>query len=308
MMWIEILILVLVLLFLIVYVFFGLICRKSWYEYWDPTTTRGIGYVEKPLTASEIHRWAQISMLILVPVYNMDITNLRRRVNLLTSGSRDWKIYIYGLDSTIEKTKTQLSEWTNEDPEHVVLVPPHRDERPKNRPVRIGRIRSEILSYARKAETNLSRFDIAMVYDGDLTGPVSKRGLLEACEYLARHSDVYAVAASGGYQLIPGGDCYYDTYALRNLAWHGRPILFFDADMYWRQILPYEHKLKSAFNGACLYRWSELCQIERYPPIRDVCEHVALHRELERQFPQHTHMVVLDSFHLYAGVGQPQNW
>jgi hypothetical protein len=224
-------------------------------------------------------------IIILVPLYNSNVSLFRKRIDYLMRHVRDWRIYIYGLDSTRQETLDALNLWKHENP-HVHLVSP-LSELPKNRTQRIGAIRNALLD----AVPPSSESSMVLVYDGDHRGPMSKKGLFHTLDDLSRHPEWFAISSSGGISILPGIHIIYDPFAYRSIE--------NKSDIPRCHWLLSDYKVvKSAFSGACVYRWSELKQF-RYPLVENVCEHVSLHIQMGEQLGKS--MVMSKAFHILVG-------
>lgn len=196
------------LMIFVILVLFCSIFKRTPYEWWCPESY-GIQY-EETITKTELEFLAGVSILLLVPLYNIDVTLLRQRIYYLMRECRKWKILLYGLDSTREKTISQLLEWCSDDPNHVDLIPPMK-VKPVLRIQRIGAIRNHMLNYAKQVATD--KFEYVMVHDGDLSGPMSKCGMIDAIVQLEKNKSIFAVSATGAKRILPGIDIIYDSFA-----------------------------------------------------------------------------------------------
>lgn len=229
-----------------------------------------------------------IPIIILVPLYNSNVSLFRKRIDYLMSHVRDWSIYVYGLDSTRQETLDELNLWKQENT-HVHLVSP-LSQLPKNRTQRIGAIRNALLDAVQAS----SESSMVLIYDGDHRGPMSKKGLFRTLKDLSDHPEWFAISSSGGISILPGIHIIYDPFAYRSIE--------NKSDIPRCHWLLSDYKIvKSAFSGACVYRWSELKQF-RYPLIENVCEHVSLHINMSEQLGKH--MVMSKAFHILVGHQQ----
>lgn len=243
------------------------------------------------------------SFVILVAIYNIDCTWLRKRITYLFGECQQWKLFLYGLDSTDNRTRQQLILWAKQDYHHVILVPPSSSIHKKMfRTERIATIRNTLLRTA-TLHSDIQNYECLLVYDGDLLGPMSKSGLADAVRQLKSQKQIFAVAACGIQILAPGFHIIYDSFAYRDLK--NRPYGW--QNFYWRlvQWSPDYRHVKSAFNGATLYRWNELQQLQYPIPKTNVCEHVLLHEEIRKKFG-YRDMIISKKWIILAGMSQPK--
>jgi hypothetical protein len=109
-----------------------------------------------------------------------------------------------------------------------------------------------------------------VVYDGDHWGPMSKRGMLESMQVLARHpGHLFAVSAKGRKSLVPGlVYLRYDWYAYER-APPGTALP--------PSVPEYLEPVLSSFSGCAVYLWRDYRRA-RYSGGH--CEHKALHAAL----------------------------
>ena len=241
----------------------------------------GISYLEEPYIDSYT-----TPIVILTPLYNTKVDMFRKRIEHLMSNVHQWDIYIYGLDSTNTTTIRDLYSWASSTP-RVHLVE-KLSSVPSNRTMRIASIRNALLN---AVSPHTSSRALVLVYDGDHRGPMSKQGLFSACRALDDHQEWFGISSSGGICVIPGVSIVYDPFAFRSMD--GTSSI---PRAHW--LLPEYTPVKSAFSGACVYRWNELRDF-RYPTLHNVCEHVGLNLLMGETL--HKDMVLSKSFHILVG-------
>ena len=205
-------------------------------------------------------------LIIAMPVYNVNIKTLRRRIEYLTQGIRKWSIFLYGLDSSNIETINDLLLWKSQS--HNVKLVEKLSQTSAHRTIRIAQIRNTILKTI-SIENSVGDNAYILVYDGDHVGPMSKNGLIDSIIQLEMKDELFAISACGTITVIPGFDLMYDSFAYRGYNEGDRfPLLY-------SSIINIYSRVRSSFSGACLYRWRELKNY-RYPLDSNVCEHVSL--------------------------------
>jgi len=228
------------------------------------------------------------SLIILITLYNSNVSLLQKRIDYLMKYVSDWQLYVYGLDSTNETTIRELYQWKHTNP-HIHLVEP-LPQLPKNRTVRIASIRNALLNAIQQSNTNNDN-RIVLMYDGDHRGPMSRNGLISSLHDLESHPEWFAISSSGSICVFPGIHIIYDSFAFRSID-ETSSI----PRCHW--LLPEFLPVTSSFSGACLYRWKELQQF-RYPFVENVCEHVSLHKQMKDIL--HKNMVMSKKFQILVG-------
>lgn len=231
-------------------------------------------------------------IIIAMPVYNVDVKILRRRIEYLMRGIRKWKIFIYGMDSSNVETIDDLILWRNECT-NVILV----EKLPSissNRTIRIAQIRNAILDRI-STENSVDDDAYILTYDGDHVGPMSKNGLIDSIMELRRKDDMFAISACGTITVIPGFDVMYDSFAYRGYNEGDKfPLLYSSINSIYSRV-------RSSFSGGCLYRWRELKNY-RYPFHSNVCEHVSLNLLMGKKLNKD--MVMSKLWRINIGFGQ----
>lgn len=259
------------------------ICKKiTPHELFHPES-----YGDRYIESNHNHKLPHCELVIAVAAYNVNVGVLRKRIEYLVEGMGKWKIFIYGLDSTKIETLYNLIIWRSECP-HVVLVPKLASVS-SERTIRIAQIRNSILD-AISDDDSVSDDATVLIYDGDHVGPMSKNGLVDAISTLERRDDLFAISASGTITIISGLDLMYDSFAFVGSEF---PRFHSGISTYL--------EVKSAFSGACLYRWYELKQF-RYPFNAKVCEHASLNPLMG--ITLNKKMVMSKQWRINVGFGQ----
>lgn len=234
------------------------------------------------------------NIMFLIPAFNCNVSLLRSRINHLVKGFKDYKIIIYGLDSTNTQTLNELRGWSEED-KKLYLVP-KIDTRNLPRTVRIGTIRNQILEFAKSLK--LSDNWKTIVYDCDHLGPMSKDGLIDSIERLNLNPEVYAISATGTISILPGLHFLYDSFAYKDLNGDS-----FKSKLH--SFLSDYTRVISGYSGAILYRWGDLKNLE-YKLDSELCEHIGLNQNLKNfydsKFGKNSYMEMSKKWHIYVGI------
>ena len=285
-------------LFIIIIIFIGVVLLSIYLMQFNNTTPHQLlwsqcyqdKYPEKVLHMDKI---SKEKILFMVPAFNSSIKKLKNKINYLVEGFLDYKIFIYGLDSTMEETLQDLNNWQVED-NKIYLVPPI-NIRHLPRTVRIGTIRNEILTYIKSMYLDNWW---AIAYDSDHLGPMSKLGLIDSILRLKMIPEVYSICASGTVSGFPGMNFLYDSYAYRDINDHKFKTIM-------HSFLSDYTKIISGFSGAVLYRWDELKNFS-YQPTTNICEHISLNKSLkghfDRKYKKKCYMEMSKIWHIYVGL------
>ena len=144
--------------------------------------------------------------------------------------------------------------------------------------------------------TSMSPPDYVLVMDLDLVGTLYTDGLAQSLTLLEKKKGIDAIACNGRYYHPKENHPYYDSFAYQGI---NEPLGFkthkekidHDFSVIRRMTLELTrdmstlHPVRSAFGGACLYRWDAF-QKHSYtePPIgstRLVCEHALFHQGMK---------------------------
>jgi hypothetical protein len=235
-------------------------------------------------------------IIILVAAYNSDIDLLIKRILYLSEGFADFKVFIYGLDSTSYSTLADLKIYSNHYPKNIFLIPPVKLLN-LNRIERITKIRNILLNHIKKL--NISPNYKILVYDSDHIGPMSKNGLIDAILRLNQKPEIYAICASGTVPILPGLLFLYDSFAYINKNYKHKFKLKLHC------LLKEYNLIVSGFSGAVLYRYSDLINFE-YEYVPNTCEHVVLHKALKLKFQfkynKECFMEMSKKFQIYVGL------
>lgn len=87
----------------------------------------------------------------------------------------------------------------------------------------------------------------------------------------------------------------YDSFAYRDK--NCRKWTLFHLRMFG----DYEY-VKSAFNGACMYRWSQLQNLSYPYEDEQTCEHVTLHEKFTDYYPTQQFMLMSNKWHIFVGM------
>jgi len=243
----------------------------------EPRPSRAAAWRSDLLRARAVAGGLQIAFCVLIHDRIDLVPLLRMRIEHLGAGFADWKLVIYGADST-DGTAAALARWAAQD-SRVVL--PAFTETAERGIGRIAALRNHLLD-AVERET----VDVVAMLDGDLAGPVSRDGLMHAVSLLRGPSPAVAVSAYGVNNYVGidrpipiVGTTYYDTFAFR--IGHGRRRGDLDVRRRFLGVRRGDPPIEvdSAFGGCAAYDAAAIRGL-RYDQSGEDCEHVSLHRTL----------------------------
>ncbi len=297
-----ILIIVLVIILIIAFIIYCQVSQQTPHYIFSKKYYNDI-YIENIPDLSKI---SNEKIIFMIPVFNSDIVKLKNRISYLVNGFKDYKICIYGLDSTNDTTISELLKYKQEDPMHIYLVSniEIKDKMKIKRTSRLGIIREEILKYVNNL--NLDNTWKVMIYDSDHVGPMSKIGMIDSIERLNFNQELYAICASGTLCFFEPLDFMYDPIAYVGSSNNSDNFklslkLYHFRDEYT--------KIVSGFSGACLYRLSDLKDLS-YTSNTGLCEHVVLNTLLknkyDKKYKKECFMEMSKKWHIYIGL-QPSN-
>jgi hypothetical protein len=206
---------------------------------------------------------------------------LMRRLSKLTKKCKDYRIFIYCIDSTDDTYKI-LSNYAKINPK-IILPETKFDKTGLNRIQKMSKLRNilrdEAVSYSKSQKHH---FDYAIMQDCDLASALSLDGFAHSLSYLKKDYDV--VFANGiinefmfNFHFPFLGYFYYDSFAFREDPDY--PIIGGNkAISKGRGDDPIS--VKSAFGGAAIYKFFLLKKFRYSEKNKYECEHVSLNKQI----------------------------
>lgn len=225
------------------------------------------------------------SIAVIGLVYNLGedkIHKLMKRLSFLTKKWKDYRIILYGADSTdysfdILKSYAELNS-------KIILPEDYVNKKGLNRIQKMSRLRNILIKSLLKSNFNP---DYVLLQDCDLASALSLDGLAHSVSYMSKDKKYDAIFANGvsnefifDYHLPYIGYFCYDNFAyLEDPKNNNRPNL---DKMAFRRGEPLCSVI-SAFNGAGLYKYSVFKQFKYDEKELDECEHVTFNRKIYKK-------------------------
>ena len=222
----------------------------------------------------------------------------KARVQLIRGLFRNSNVYLFENDSS-DDTRTLAMRWVVESGGAVTLLPcpgvpeckyrhstgySHRLLDARDRIERMTDYRNRLLTAVME---QCEAPDVVAMYDFDIEGTVSWRGIHAAIEALGSGYD--GIFANGRMPAVPFGISTYPYDALAYVGADGCAAdnivrRFLEQDAAVRSSASDLVPVQSAFNGLALYRYRSLQGAAYILPEKPFhCEHIGLHRDMRRR-------------------------
>lgn len=219
---------------------------------------------------------------ILGLAYNLDVRKMMKRLSFITKKCKDYRIIIYGVDSTDNSFKI-LEKY---ECDKIILPKKLINKEGLNRVQKMAKLRNILRKTLIKSDFNP---DYVILQDCDLASALSIDGIAHSLTYMNEYSGIFANGLRNeflfNFHSPYLGYYYYDSYALREDPQN--PILY-DTDFHkgikvtmsicqarGQSLIP----VKSAFGGAGIYKY-QVFKDFKYKENTKRCEHVDFNEQI----------------------------
>jgi len=278
-------------------------------------------YDKYTLKGMEIMEGKTVVICSLIRDVSERLPEIKKRSERLGGSFADYRIVLVENDSS-DGTRKFLNEWRRENPKVIILgcgINADLDEchlplaKKKTEGHGVDRRRIEKMTHLRNiyldfVKMHLSDFDFCVVWDMDIVGTIYIDGVANSIGHLfSKTSPAYNADAICAYGIYRWGvlTLYYDTYAHidEEDSFHIDLKTIHDikkgmGKQYQIGMPP--QQVVSCFSGFTMYQMNSLCHkhvvYDMSPPSNLECEHVRLHRKLNRIYlnPSMIHFVLLN--------------